>query len=116
MSTSRTRDRGFTIVELLIVIVVIALLAAISIVAYNGIQDRARASAAMAAVSQASDALTLYGIEHGDSYPADLGEAGIAESGDTRYQYVVNNDTSPASFCVAAVVGTKKASMLRALS
>ena len=36
--------RGFTIVELLIVIVVIAVLAAISIVAYNGIQDRARQS------------------------------------------------------------------------
>jgi prepilin-type N-terminal cleavage/methylation domain-containing protein len=35
---------GFTIVELLIVIVVIAILAAISIVAYNGIQDRARVS------------------------------------------------------------------------
>lgn len=32
---------GFTIVELLIVIVVIAILAAISIVAYNGIQARA---------------------------------------------------------------------------
>ncbi len=35
---------GFTIVELLIVIVVIAILAAISVVAYTGIQDRARRS------------------------------------------------------------------------
>lgn len=35
-------NKGFTIVELLIVIVVIAILAAISIVAYNGIQVRAR--------------------------------------------------------------------------
>ena len=38
------RSRGFTIVELLIVVVVIAILAAISIVAYNGIQERARQS------------------------------------------------------------------------
>ena len=38
----RKRRRGFTIVELLIVIVVIAILAAITIVAYNGIQSRAR--------------------------------------------------------------------------
>lgn len=39
-------NRAFTIVELLIVIVVIAILAAISIVAYNGIQSRSRLSAA----------------------------------------------------------------------
>jgi prepilin-type N-terminal cleavage/methylation domain-containing protein len=36
------KQTGFTIVELLIVIVVIGILAAITIVAYNGIQDRAR--------------------------------------------------------------------------
>lgn len=36
--------KGFTIVELLIVVVVIAILAAISIIAYSGIQERARTS------------------------------------------------------------------------
>lgn len=40
--TKQTKSRGFTIVELLIVIVVIAILAAITIVAYNGIQNRAK--------------------------------------------------------------------------
>lgn len=36
-----TKSSGFTIVELLIVIVVIAILATISVVAYTGIQSRA---------------------------------------------------------------------------
>ena len=36
---------GFTIVELLIVVVVIAILATITIVAYNGIQNQAKDSA-----------------------------------------------------------------------
>lgn len=35
-------DKGFTIVELLIVIVIIGILAAITIVAYNGIQNRGK--------------------------------------------------------------------------
>ena len=38
------RSRGFTIVELLIVIVVIGILAAITIVAFNGVQQRAKDS------------------------------------------------------------------------
>lgn len=45
MSLKQTKNRGFTIVELLIVIVVIAILAAITIVAYNGVQNRAKSSA-----------------------------------------------------------------------
>ena len=51
MKINNTKNRGFTIVELLIVIVVIAILAAITIVAYNGIQNRAKASSAQAAAN-----------------------------------------------------------------
>jgi prepilin-type N-terminal cleavage/methylation domain-containing protein len=51
MSLKQTKSRGFTIVELLIVIVVIAILAAITIVAYNGIQNRAKTSSGQAAAN-----------------------------------------------------------------
>lgn len=55
---------GFTIVELLIVIVVIAILAAISIVAYNGIQQRARDTTRASDISQIKKALLAYNAIH----------------------------------------------------
>lgn len=51
---------GFTIVELLIVIVVIGILAAITIVAYNGIQQRARNAQVIAGVEAYNKALRSY--------------------------------------------------------
>lgn len=63
-----TNMRGFTIVELLIVIVVIGILAAITIVAFNGVQARADNTATENLVSQYKKALATYVVEHGQ-YP-----------------------------------------------
>jgi prepilin-type N-terminal cleavage/methylation domain-containing protein len=57
---------GFTIVELLIVIVVIAILAAISIVAYNGIQQRAANSQSLSVMNQWVKAFEVYRANTGD--------------------------------------------------
>lgn len=62
------RFSGFTIVELLIVIVVIAILAAISIVAYNGIQARARDNIRYQDAKAIMKAIELYKIDNGN-YP-----------------------------------------------
>ncbi len=68
MNLRNTNQKGFTIVELLIVIVVIAILAAISIVAYTGIQNRARTNAGMQLASQIAKKFEAYYAVNG-TYP-----------------------------------------------
>ena len=59
-STSRERLRGFTIVELLIVIVAIAILFAIGTLAYNGAQQRAANAVVQDTIKGGHDALEIY--------------------------------------------------------
>ncbi len=68
-TTIKTRNqRGFTIVELLIVIVVIGILAAITIVSYSGITARARAIEYQADALAINKKAEIYNA-NGTSYP-----------------------------------------------
>lgn len=65
---ARNNRRGFTIVELLIVIVVIGILAAITIVAYSGVQSRANDSRRVSDLESISKAIEAQYVDTG-SYP-----------------------------------------------
>src|ERR1039457_5880303 len=87
-TTNQRHNRGFTIVELLVVIVVIGILAAITIVAYSGITQKAVASSLQSDLTNSAQQLKLYYADHG-SYPTSLSSncplGSTPPSPDTRY-------------------------------
>jgi prepilin-type N-terminal cleavage/methylation domain-containing protein len=94
--TQKTYQNAFTIVELLIVIVVIAILAAITIVAFNGIQRRA------VIASVESDLRNSLGIVEATSqlngqYPASINGSELAQSTSNTTQYVMKAD----GYCIS---------------
>ena len=68
MSVTANKRIGFTIVELLIVIVVIAILAAISVVAFRGVQNRANDSAVEADLANIVKQMEIIKVDLG-RYP-----------------------------------------------
>ncbi len=67
---AKHKQSGFTIVELLIVIVVIAILAAITIVSYGGIQQKAKISTVQSELVNLRQSAELYKVDNG-TYPVD---------------------------------------------
>lgn len=100
----RRNRNGFTIVELLIVVVVIAILAAIITVAYNGITKHAFDSRVEADAQKAQTAQGLYAVEHGESYVSwysgsDLPDGlKLNSSGDNQIDIRVSDDGR--SYCI----------------
>lgn len=100
---NKHNQKGFTIVELLIVVVVIAILAAITIVAYNGIQNRAKDSALQSKASQIGKKALAYAPLNADLYPpAATFEADLAlppSDAQSVYDYYVSDDQR--NFCLS---------------
>jgi len=99
------RAPAFTIVELLIVIVVIGILAAISIAAYAGISQSARDSSAKASAKQLATKLETTYVQDG-AYPSALSDIGIRTTDTTSYQYTSSPTTNPPSWCSTVTVGS----------
>lgn len=59
-----TRAQGYTVLEVLIVIVVIAILSAIFVVTYNGIQQRAKVNVAQADMRSVGQQAEVFRVQH----------------------------------------------------
>ena len=97
---------GFTIVELLLVIVVIGILATLTIVAYNGVTAKARDTQMKADLALVYKKMMIEKTTK-DAYPSSLAAAddgkGIAPGSGGSYQYTVDNSVSPPTFCISYV-------------
>ena len=100
---------GFTIVELLVVIVVIGILAAITIVSYSGISSKAITASLTSDLSNASKQLKLFQVDNSTypttidcSIPDSTTNKCIKSSTGTTYTYQVNNTSSPQTFTIYA--------------
>lgn len=109
-------QRGFTIVELLIVIVVIGVLAAIVVVAYNGITASARDAAIQSDLKGFAKSVELWKAQNGQ-YPAQAAMSasmGIKVSKDMYEAGLANNwyycsNTARTRFAVGATAQSSRA-------
>jgi prepilin-type N-terminal cleavage/methylation domain-containing protein len=96
----KNKQNAFTIVELLIVIVVIGILAAITIVAFNGVNQRAAVAGLQSELKSSGVSLESYKVINNDTYPATLAAAGISDSDAVTYEYTYTPETN--EYCITA--------------
>jgi prepilin-type N-terminal cleavage/methylation domain-containing protein len=92
--------RGFTVVELLIVIVIIGILASIVLANYNGIQKSARISSMQSDMNSVIKQLEIFKTSSiTDSYPTSLSAGNIKQNSDLVYAYISSNSSS---YCLSS--------------
>ncbi|HFB1968884.1 TPA: pilin [Neisseria gonorrhoeae] len=82
-----TLQKGFTLIELMIVIAIVGILAAVALPAYQDYTARAQVSEAILLAEGQKSAVTEYYLNHG-KWPADNGAAGVASSDKIKGKYV----------------------------
>ncbi|ENW2405418.1 pilin, partial [Neisseria gonorrhoeae] len=83
-----TLQKGFTLIELMIVIAIVGILAAVALPAYQDYTARAQVSEAILLAEGQKSAVTEYYLNHG-KWPSDNSAAGVASSpSDIKGKYV----------------------------
>ncbi|HGG9818052.1 TPA: pilin [Neisseria meningitidis] len=82
-----TLQKGFTLIELMIVIAIVGILAAVALPAYQDYTARAQVSEAILLAEGQKSAVTEYYLNHG-IWPANNSDAGVATSSEIKGKYV----------------------------
>nr|WP_101120655.1 pilin [Neisseria meningitidis] len=82
-----TLQKGFTLIELMIVIAIVGILAAVALPAYQDYTARAQVSEAILLAEGQKSAVTEYYLNHGE-WPANNSDAGVASASDIKGKYV----------------------------
>ncbi|HFA1116770.1 TPA: pilin, partial [Neisseria gonorrhoeae] len=82
-----TLQKGFTLIELMIVIAIVGILAAVALPAYQDYTARAQVSEAILLAEGQKSAVTEYYLNHG-KWPKDNTSAGVASASDIKGKYV----------------------------
>ncbi|HGS8464446.1 TPA: pilin, partial [Neisseria gonorrhoeae] len=82
-----TLQKGFTLIELMIVIAIVGILAAVALPAYQDYTARAQVSEAILLAEGQKSAVTGYCPNHGE-WPKDNTSAGVASASDIKGKYV----------------------------
>lgn len=99
MHMKRWRNKnGFTIVELAVVVTVIAILATVVVVGYNGITRNAVVNSMKSDLHNAASSIEAYRMKHKSiGYPESLGDVDVATSEGNSFIYMRTID----SYCVS---------------
>ncbi|HGF8858962.1 TPA: pilin [Neisseria meningitidis] len=82
-----TLQKGFTLIELMIVIAIVGILAAVALPAYQDYTARAQVSEAILLAEGQKSAVTEYYLNHG-KWPDGNSDAGVATSSEIKGKYV----------------------------
>ncbi|HEZ6222989.1 TPA: pilin [Neisseria meningitidis] len=82
-----TLQKGFTLIELMIVIAIVGILAAVALPAYQDYTARAQVSEAILLAEGQKSAVTEYYLNHGE-WPGNNSSAGVATSSEIKGKYV----------------------------
>ncbi|HEZ5515052.1 TPA: pilin [Neisseria meningitidis] len=82
-----TLQKGFTLIELMIVIAIVGILAAVALPAYQDYTARAQVSEAILLAEGQKSAVTEYYLNHG-KWPGNNSSAGVASASDIKGKYV----------------------------